>query len=193
MCCWFIQSIAMNCFFIQCLSLFIVIGNHITLVSHSRFVQFCLLAAEELAGQGIECEVSHTYKTYSCGRWLWLLWKVVSFGTWISDVCACWVCVYVIPLPVHSLSSVDSVIMCVRVFLSLERDRQIRTLFLNSYNQWEKFNNLSSHCIFWIMVNRKLLLAWWDGVCPPRFISKLARNGFLLKLSSQIFQNNRSC
>lgn len=32
-------------------------GSHMTLVSHSRFVGFCLMAAEELAGQGIECEV----------------------------------------------------------------------------------------------------------------------------------------
>lgn len=32
-------------------------GNHITLVSHSRYVGHCLEAANELAGQGVECEV----------------------------------------------------------------------------------------------------------------------------------------
>ncbi|XP_052089730.1 pyruvate dehydrogenase E1 component subunit beta, mitochondrial-like isoform X1 [Mytilus californianus] len=32
-------------------------GNHITLISHSRYVGHCLEAANELAGQGVECEV----------------------------------------------------------------------------------------------------------------------------------------
>ncbi|XP_071081694.1 pyruvate dehydrogenase E1 component subunit beta, mitochondrial-like [Haliotis cracherodii] len=32
-------------------------GSHVTLVSHSRCVGTCLQAAEELAGQGVECEV----------------------------------------------------------------------------------------------------------------------------------------
>jgi pyruvate dehydrogenase E1 component beta subunit len=34
-----------------------VAGKHVTLVSHSRPVGFCLEAAAELAGAGIECEV----------------------------------------------------------------------------------------------------------------------------------------
>ena len=34
-----------------------IVGTHITLVSHSRYVGFCLEAAQQLAGQGIECEV----------------------------------------------------------------------------------------------------------------------------------------
>lgn len=33
-------------------------GKHVTLVSHSRFVGTCLDAAKELAGIGVECEVS---------------------------------------------------------------------------------------------------------------------------------------
>lgn len=33
------------------------VGKHITLVAHSRAVEICLQAAEELAGKGIECEV----------------------------------------------------------------------------------------------------------------------------------------
>lgn len=32
-------------------------GGHITLVAHSKAVQLCLDAAEELAGVGVECEV----------------------------------------------------------------------------------------------------------------------------------------
>ncbi|XP_067934962.1 pyruvate dehydrogenase E1 component subunit beta, mitochondrial-like [Watersipora subatra] len=32
-------------------------GSHMTLVSHSRYVGFCLEAAEQLAAEGIECEV----------------------------------------------------------------------------------------------------------------------------------------
>lgn len=34
-------------------------GSHITLVAHSIAVGKCLDAAKELAGKGIECEVSH--------------------------------------------------------------------------------------------------------------------------------------
>lgn len=33
-------------------------GKHITLVAHSRAVQFCLEAAAEMEKQGVECEVS---------------------------------------------------------------------------------------------------------------------------------------
>ena len=36
-------------------------GKHVTIVSHSRFVGVCLDAAKELAGIGVECEVSHIY------------------------------------------------------------------------------------------------------------------------------------
>ena len=32
-------------------------GKHITLVAHSRAVQFCLEAAAEMEKQGVECEV----------------------------------------------------------------------------------------------------------------------------------------
>ena len=32
-------------------------GKHVTLVGYSRNVKFCLEAAEELAKEGIECEV----------------------------------------------------------------------------------------------------------------------------------------
>ena len=32
-------------------------GTHVTLVSHSRYVSFCLDAAAVLAKEGIECEV----------------------------------------------------------------------------------------------------------------------------------------
>lgn len=34
-----------------------VSGNHITLVSHSRYVGYCLDTAAVLAKEGIECEV----------------------------------------------------------------------------------------------------------------------------------------
>jgi transketolase C-terminal domain/subunit len=34
------------------------VGNHITLVAFSRYVGHCLEAANELAGQGVECEVN---------------------------------------------------------------------------------------------------------------------------------------
>ena len=37
-------------------------GSHITLVSYSRPVQLCLKAAEEMAKQGVECEVSESRK-----------------------------------------------------------------------------------------------------------------------------------
>ena len=33
-------------------------GKHITLIGHSRAVQFCLEAAAEMEKQGVECEVS---------------------------------------------------------------------------------------------------------------------------------------
>lgn len=32
-------------------------GKHVTVVAHSRPVEYCLAAANELAGSGIECEV----------------------------------------------------------------------------------------------------------------------------------------
>lgn len=38
-------------------ALFFFSGNHITLVSHSRYVGYCLDAAAVLAKEGIECEV----------------------------------------------------------------------------------------------------------------------------------------
>jgi pyruvate/2-oxoglutarate/acetoin dehydrogenase E1 component len=34
-------------------------GKHITLIAHSRAVQFCLEAAAEMEKQGVECEVSY--------------------------------------------------------------------------------------------------------------------------------------
>ena len=34
-------------------------GKHLTLVSHSRSVGYCLEAAEQLSAEGISCEVSH--------------------------------------------------------------------------------------------------------------------------------------
>ena len=34
------------------------VGNHVTLVAFSRYVGHCLEAANELAGQGVECEVN---------------------------------------------------------------------------------------------------------------------------------------
>ncbi len=33
-------------------------GKHITLIGHSRAVQFCLEAAAEMEKQGVECEVN---------------------------------------------------------------------------------------------------------------------------------------
>ena len=40
---------------------FFVTGSHITLVAHSKAVGLCLEAANELIGQGIECEVNLYY------------------------------------------------------------------------------------------------------------------------------------
>ena len=36
-------------------------GKHVTLVSHARFVGVCMNAAKELAGTGVECEMSALY------------------------------------------------------------------------------------------------------------------------------------
>ena len=36
-------------------------GKHITLVSHSKSVGFCLEAAEQLEAEGISCEVYRMY------------------------------------------------------------------------------------------------------------------------------------
>lgn len=38
-------------------NLYFGIGNHVTLVSHSKAVQSCLEAAKELTGSGIDAEV----------------------------------------------------------------------------------------------------------------------------------------
>ena len=41
-------------------------GKHITLVSHSKSVGFCLEAAEQLNAEGISCEVSYNVLILQC-------------------------------------------------------------------------------------------------------------------------------
>lgn len=43
-------------------------GKHVTVVSHSRSVGFCLDAAKQLSAEGIECEVGFLVSKLYC-RW----------------------------------------------------------------------------------------------------------------------------